>query len=291
MPVIAQSGVVIYGDVYFVINFCMDFLALYAACRVNRARYRLARLLAAAALGSAYALAMLFWYGVPAVDIAIHIAVSLLMCAVCGGYAGFGGYVRQYLLFIAASVILGGGIQAVYYLGEQVQANFFGRPIQQQAPRVSFWYIIAAALLITCLFLAAGRIFKARNGIRTVELTVEYCGREHGVTALADSGNLLRDPANALPVIIIGRGAVTEILGPVKCALLASPAGRLELGSVGEIAVRGVAGERTLPLLYEARLYTRQGGKKKTLNAELAADLRRERFDMYDAIFPMELMQ
>ena len=51
---------VIYGDIYFLLNFFMDFFLLWSAGRFLRQKIVLWRLVSAALLGAAYALGGLF---------------------------------------------------------------------------------------------------------------------------------------------------------------------------------------------------------------------------------------
>ena len=102
-----MNGYVVYLDVLLLLNFCMDFLLLWTAGRVQRLATPLWRLLLGAALGGAYASCMVLdlprvLWSPPAA-----VTVSLLMLALAYPYRGRRAFLRLagafYLVACAAA--------------------------------------------------------------------------------------------------------------------------------------------------------------------------------------------
>ena len=90
---------IIYGDILFLVNFSMDFLALYITAKLMKLKFKLSRGLISASLGSTY--------GVISVCIPIEIVASfiitagvgLAMCFILNGFNGIGILVSYIFCF------------------------------------------------------------------------------------------------------------------------------------------------------------------------------------------------
>ena len=80
----------------------------------------------------------------------------------------------------------------------------------------SFWVIIGcSALIYVTIHLGALKI----GGKRYANVELSYRGKLKRVTALLDTGNLLKDPVTGCPVLIVGADAAMELLDIQKEAL------------------------------------------------------------------------
>ena len=108
--------ITVYGDVYFLVNFSIDFLVLLLVGKFLRLRRIAWRLVLASLLGGAYAIFALFmafsgWHGV-----VLQFAAALLLCLIAYGFCGTHDLVRLLCGFYGASVLLGGAVNALYTL-------------------------------------------------------------------------------------------------------------------------------------------------------------------------------
>jgi len=111
------STYVIYGDIYFLLNFFIDFFLLWAAGRFLRQKAVLLRLLSAALLGAVYDFGSLYPQLVLLYLPPVKIIFSFLMVAVAYPYRGFRSFARLlavfYLMsFAAAGAATGAGAGA-----------------------------------------------------------------------------------------------------------------------------------------------------------------------------------
>ena len=184
---------IIYADIFFIINLCMNFLALFAAGRITGVKLSLLRLLSASAFGAVYSIFTLFFESVIVPVIIINISVSVIMCLIAFRTETLIKFIKLFIIFYAACFILGGGIQALY--------NIFGTRTDGNVPPIQV--ILISAAVCTIIFIFTGRLFKRRANIDGADILIGFGGREIKVSAILDTGNLLRDPVSSLPVIII----------------------------------------------------------------------------------------
>lgn len=108
------------------------------------------------------------------------------------------------------------------------------------------------ALLLLCLLLPAFARVPRAPSPACATLEIRRGASQVVLTALVDSGNLLRDPLSALPVVVISRRAALRLIG-----LPAS--GRLNPG-LRQIAIRTIAGASRMTVFRPTSLRVLQGG-------------------------------
>ncbi|MBR6311560.1 MAG: sigma-E processing peptidase SpoIIGA [Oscillospiraceae bacterium] len=201
-------------DEVFLINAAADLTALAGTGRLCRAKLRPARLAAGVLLGSLYACAAAVFGGALA-SLPVKLAVGGLMAlAVFGGEARLW---RASAVFIAVSAAMAGlAVGTAAALGES------GGP----SPRA-----LAVTEILTLAGLAAlFRISAARSGrIRKMELS--FRGRTAELSALADTGNALRDPLSGESVPVAEAARIAALLPPEAASSLGgeqSPAEKMQ---------------------------------------------------------------
>ena len=194
---------VVYGDILFLINFSMDFLSLYITGKALRHRVNPLALIAAASIGSIYAVAVLFFTGNRIFSSIIRLIVAALMC-----YISYGGKAKSLfktvIIFYSANLLLGGTVTAVYCA------------IVKDAPKVNtgiptyLFFLISLGVGVFSVICA--HIFSRRRAKEPVTVTIYGEGGYVKFDSLCDTGNLLCDPYNGLPVIVTGYMTVMPIL-------------------------------------------------------------------------------
>jgi len=185
-------GTVLYADVLFFINLSMDFLTLYITASLTHTKGSPGRMIAAAALGAGYGVLAVLLTFHPTLSLLGSFAVSMLMTLITFGcQRGFGGLLRQSFLVWGSGSLLGGFMSVLVSLGEPVYFDHGDRPSYARYFVITF----AAAIAFVRLFLN-----KAER--KNAEVVFRLNGEVVRFTALADSGNLLREPLGGNPVII-----------------------------------------------------------------------------------------
>ena len=204
----------VYLDLVMVLNFAVDLLLLMGANGLSGFPTAFGRCIAAAAVGGIYGgICMLpgfAFLGSTWWRLVILAGMSVL------AFGWDGSALRRGILFVLLSMALGG------------IALSFG-----QGGWVSL-LAAAAALSVLCLVGFRGRA-GSKKYIRA-ELT--YGDRKRVLTALCDTGNMLRDPISSQPVLIVGADVARELLG-LTDAQLSDP--------ISTVASAGISGLRLIP--------------------------------------------
>ena len=203
---------VIYADIVFLMNFCMDFLALFAAGKILGLKLSIGRLSLASAIGAVYCIFTFLYDGNKIIipEIIIHIAVSAIMCFIAFTIDSLLKFTKIFLIFYSACFMLGGGIEALYYLSGFIKTENPDN-LNFNAPSISIQAIILSAGICTFIIIFAGTLFKRRSEIKETKIIIGFMGKEITVNAIVDSGNLLYDPISSLPVIIINLNSILDL--------------------------------------------------------------------------------
>jgi len=179
----------IYLDLVLLLNTAVDFLLLLAANRLCGVPRRLARCLAAAVLGGAYA-CLCCLPGCRFLGNGLWRAVSLAaMGMIAFGYS-FSG-LRRCVLFVLLSMALGG------------LATAFGSG--------SLWSLL---LCVSVLAAMCALGFRHRPGSRRfVPVCLRHNGKTEKLLALCDTGNSLTDPVTGQSVLVVGADTAFRLLG------------------------------------------------------------------------------
>ncbi len=202
---------ILYGDVLFFVNFSMDFLTLYVTAQVLHRRVRPLRMALAAGIGAIYGVAACFMGGWLLFQIAVNLAVSLLMC-----YVAFGQRVLSCCaLFYGAGCLLGGVMTALYGFVNRLsgtQAIIVEGSYRTLSGEIPLGWMAVVAGITGAAAIAGGRFRNRQKTAQTCVLTIVEEGISHAVNGILDSGNLLTDPLGGRPVIVVTKAVLLPIL-------------------------------------------------------------------------------
>lgn len=210
----------IYGDIYFLVNFSMDFLSLWLTAKILHLPLRTLKATLSAAIGGVYAVLALIPGRYAAVNWFIGLLLPALLCYICFGSCKIGRFLGRYAIFWGISLLTGGGMTALYYGINRIWGNrqiAVNGTVKEVYNEIPLWVFALLALICALISLIWGRIAGRMRSRGSAILTV-ICmkgGQEVTLSALVDSGNLLTEPFGGLPVILVGRERMKEIL-PAK---------------------------------------------------------------------------
>ena len=285
---------VLYLDILFLVNFCMDYMALYMAGGLCERKRSALRLLAASFIGAVYAMAAVLLTGNHQIQGLIGICVSLLMVALAYGASLRRDFVRIFITFYAVSLLLGALVTVGYtMLNRYTSPDGIG---QRQGHPILFFAIAAAGGLLIRL---AGKWLSRENTVKKRSVTVRLGQRSVTFDALIDSGNLLIDPLSGRRVIVVGIDVLRDFLPremlrmlekdpPDPTGLPPSQARRIRL-----IPIHTVGEARLLVGLLPDEitvLNDEKKGKGTHIDAILAIDTGKEQtYGGFDAVMPTGL--
>ena len=196
---------VIYADTLLLVNFSMDFLAIYITVKLTRGVVRPIRMASSAAVGAVWALVAelleVYCTGVFAQILMLiaHLACASLIIAVAQRTSV--PNVGQTVTFIAVNIGLGGVMTALYSLVGSVFDTSDLQGVSSDAPSAAVF--VVAAAIAGAVSLIYGK-FRARSLDRKkVQMTLTVLGNTAAFEALCDSGNFLCEPFSGRPVVIL----------------------------------------------------------------------------------------
>ncbi|MBQ8340772.1 MAG: sigma-E processing peptidase SpoIIGA [Clostridia bacterium] len=199
---------VVYGDVLFFVNFCMDFQSLFLTAKLMRRPFYLLRSVLAAALGALYACAALFLGTVGVWAFLADCGVCLGMCLI--SFAGEGSGLRRVLLsfavYFGVSFAVGGVMSGMATLLSHVSVPTGGK---SDLTSSAFFLLAALGGALTFWW---GRFCQRRAKGKRAELTVRYGGKCLTLRCMVDTANLLRDPVSGLPVVLVDQKSLHGFL-------------------------------------------------------------------------------
>ncbi len=207
----------VYADLFFLINFSMDFLCLFLTSKLLSRTLSLLRAVSAATLGGIYAVAELLLLPDGAAGLFLSIGFCVFMCLVAFWRKGerITGLLLLSGSYILASALLGGIMTAVFSL-----LNRYAPPPETESADIPVWIFVLVTLLSALATLFGGRHLRKRATITTARVKIDLGGHTVDLGAMSDSGNLLRDPVSGKQVLLID----TEAAAPLFSHLGGIPA-------------------------------------------------------------------
>ncbi len=203
----------IYLDVYFLLNFLIDYICLYTSCAIFRKKATAKTLTLSTLIGGVISVASLFLSS-PFIIFPLYFISSCLICSI----AGKSFDVRCLFTFIFCQYLIGGIL------------NSFSSVTGTQAKLTSSLLILL--FLVPFIFYI---LKTAKKSIDCVEVgaKIEILGKTCEFSLLVDSGNLVIEPTTRRRVIFIGKDAFSRLLKnsplpsniPVYNVFIKTPAG------------------------------------------------------------------
>lgn len=211
-----KMGQTVYVDLFFMINFSMDFLCFFLTSQLLGDKLPLFRTLLASAVGGIYANVALFLSTGGIFSVALDVLVCVLMCLIAFG--GQKGLLARTCVYVAVSMALGGFMTAIFALLNRAEPSLDGI----EGDGISAWLLALLAVVSALLTLVGGRFFRRKSAKKYTYVCVRMNGKEKNIRALCDSGNLLREPLSGKACVIADVGAVSELISAELTAAVKS---------------------------------------------------------------------
>ena len=230
-------GQIVYVDLFFLINFSMDFLGFFLVGKLLSRKLSLLRGLMGAAIGGLYADIALFLPLGTTTALLLDGGVCALMCAVVFGERKRWRELPLYILvYTAISMALGGFMTALFHLLNR--SAWFDGIEDTSGDGISVWLFALLAIISGLITLLGGRFFVGRTAQRNAEIEMRYGGKSIRLRAMTDSGNLLCEPVSGRPCIIADIEAMASLLP--KEIIRAARKGTVGIDGVSERHVRNL---------------------------------------------------
>ena len=287
---------VLYADILFFINFCMDFFALYLTAKILRVRYRIPFLILSSAVGGVYSVIAVIYSGNGVVGYIIDAMAAFVLTYIAFlGIKSRKTYIKITAVFYLSSFLLGGIITVLYrLLNEVVKTSDI---TDSDGVLKAIIFILLGTISAVCINIS-NRILHDAVKSKSVLLKFTLDGKKATVEALVDSGNLLVDPISGRQVIIVSLEAVEAILPFDIRRIIKSDC--LDVSDISPksakrirlIPARGIGGTRTYIGICADGIEVLEGNKKPyTINALIAVDsTKKYEFAGYGGVVPATLI-
>ena len=271
-----ESGTVIYADILFLVNFCMDTVCLLLAGRLCGQRMRFARIFLGAALGGAYGFVPYIADMNAATSVLSGLAAEAIICFAAFGIDSAKRFAFTVAAFIGSCALTGGLITALY----GIAARGGGKGMFSAVSPISFVLICIASAAAAAVY-----FFACRIKLKTTSAEVRFSagGKTMRVSLLADSGNLLTEPFSALPVIIVSAAALPLPFDDPLCEGFPLPVRVIPFST-------GAGGDCLIGFLPESAEIVRLGKKPRRINAYIGVDRGETNYSGYDGLLPASLL-
>ena len=206
-------GQTVYVDLFFMINFSMDFLCFFLSSELIGGKMSLIRVLIASAMGGIYANVSLFVLDGGIVELCVDLFVCVIMCAIA--FWKQGSLIAHTCVYIAISMVLGGFMTALFSLFNRM--NIPLSEVKDDTPTA--YLIVILAIISGVCTLMGGKFFRRRSARRYVDVQILMGNVSKSIHAFCDSGNLLCDPISGKMCIMVD---VTVLRGVLPDAVLRS---------------------------------------------------------------------
>ena len=285
----------IYGDILTVINFTMDYLALYITAKIMHLKPHPKKLTISAILGAIYSLIIIAFNLNTFFTVTISIITSILLTKIAYGKQKYTVLFKNTLVFYIVNFALGGGITAICNI-LNIWQNKRGISINGTFDTIygdlPFGMLVIVALFCGILSTVSGKIIKERSAKKECDLEIAINNNKKNVKALIDSGNFLKEPISGKPVIIVGFDTVRSIL-PIdmfeifKTNNINISSELFQKTKLRFIPTTTLGGQRLLLALSPDFV----GVNEKETDAYIAIDTQNGEYGGYTAIVPEILLQ
>lgn len=271
----------VYVDVYFLINFTVDMLALHFASSFSKVRVGVARLFICALVGGGVAVATVFIPDNIVYFSALSIGFFAFIILFCAKGAGVYRRFKLLLAFLIFEIFFAGTVYALFYGLKRLAPNI---GVDGELENRRF---LILAILVLLTFGILKLLFSVFSGIRAeekVSFEIVLNGRRVVAEALLDTGNLLRDPMSSTPVLLVKPRLIISLFPSGMPNINSKASNRFE--RIRVIPVREGEQVKLLTGFVPNESYILKKEKRERITITVAIDNIGGSFGGYDALMP-----
>ena len=285
-----------YVDLYFLINFSMDFLCFFLTSRILRGPIRLPRMAIGAALGGLYADLALFLPLTGAAALGLDLLAAAAICLITYGKRGEGRSLPVHVLvYTAVSMTLGGFMTAFFHLLRR--SEWLSSTTGVESDGISVWLFALLAAISGLVTLLGGKFFTRQSARPWARVSLYYGGRCVRLDGMTDTGNLLREPIGGKPCLLADAEALRPLL-PEEILSAALSTGAVALDRMPReyarhlrlVPAKTASGEGLLVAVKMERITVNRGGGEREIDAMVALCRLGKSAAGYSVLLPAELL-
>lgn len=267
---------IVYLDVLIVINIYITYFTLRAVARLLHTRPTIFRLAAASVAGGLTSLAALAELTILP-SLALKAALTVLIVLIAFGFGRLRDTVLRSALCVTVSMLICGAAALIH---EFAGTNFIFSANGYAYMNVSALVLVISSAVIYVILSLWRRFSDSPADSGRIELTVTRGGNTAVLSAIADSGNFMRDFYTGRPVILCREAAAEPVLPPNLCAYLEGCT--KDVSGIRLIPMTTATGTALAAAFLPDRVTVSLNGRRKRLDALIAVSrgaLENEKFD------------
>lgn len=281
---------VFYIDAYFLINFTVDFLALYFAVRLSKVKTTFFRLFALCTLGATIAVFEVLASANVTVMLLLGFALFLFVSVLVPKSATPFRRIRCSVLFFIFELLIGGVVSHGYSLFDRYLYKELSK-LESSSPNRKLLILALFILLSVGVFKLLSLVFSGTVSERSVEIQLEFGGSKITVEALVDTANLLKEPMSGRPILLIKEEKAALLAPGVPTSLdkMVKADGRFS-AKVFLVPITTSGGSKML-VGFRPDKITVLGKKNYEVDAALAIDTERGTYGGFSALMPAAALE
>lgn len=278
----------LYVDVYFLINFTVDVLALYFAALLCRVKIKAKRLILSGLIGALFSVfAVLFIY-----NEGIVLFLSLLFLAVMVFISSHGVRGTKRLRFgvslLALQTLIGGGVYFSYTALDRLLDIKELEGLNRGNRR---FLILGIIILFTMGFIKLLiSFFSSIRAEKSVNMTIEYKSKALTLDAFVDSGNLACDPMDKTPVMLMKAPEAKRLFGDDYNRILHPENESIDVKRRVRIIPVSYGKRNILYALKPDLVFVNEKRKREEITLLVAIDEAPGSFSGYSALVPLSVL-
>lgn len=201
----------VYLDVVFFENILMNYIILFACGVLLKVQIKKWRILASASIGAVYTIVMYLDIIPIYSNVIMKFVLSVGMVYIAFKPSGMKQAIKELVIFYLASFVFGGCVFGLmYFLKPQLVQIRNGVFVGTYPLKVAIIGGSVAFIIIQLGFKLVKAKISKKDMIYKIEIRI--CEKTARISALLDTGNLLKEPITGLPVVIVEKNSLKKIL-------------------------------------------------------------------------------
>ena len=201
----------IYLDVVLIENLCMNYIILFATGYLLKRKIKHIRLILSALLGGIYSILAYIEILEVYSNFVLKIILSIVMVYIAYNAKNIKHLLKELLFFYLTSFVFGGcAFALLYFIKPQEILMLNGTYVGTYPLKVAILGGILGFTIIAIAFHFTKKRFTKKDMF--CEITIFFGKKNTTVTALLDTGNMLKDPITSMPVIVVEKEVLKDIL-------------------------------------------------------------------------------
>lgn len=201
----------IYIDVLFLENLILNSIILYATAIISKIKIKHWKIIISSIMGSVYVVI----YYIFRIDLYINIIskvfISILMNYIAFSPKSFKLLMKDVLLFYLVSFVFGGAALGMIYIVNSNNINIKDGVILENYTLKTIFIGVVLAFLISIL---SFKMVKHKIGKKDMfcSIIIKLNKKKVKIRAMIDTGNLLKEPISNVPVIVVEKSVLFDII-------------------------------------------------------------------------------